>query len=37
MTGPQEEKAPDRLVVESRQHSLRGLRRVREEIERDLE
>ncbi len=28
---------PDRLVVESRQHSLRGLRRVREEIERDLE
>ena len=28
---------PDRLVVESRQHSLCGLRRVREEIERDLE
>jgi hypothetical protein len=28
---------PDRLVVESRQHSLRDLRRVREEIERDLE
>jgi hypothetical protein len=28
---------PDRLVVESRQHSLSDLRRVREEIERDLE
>ena len=28
---------PDRLVVESRQHSLRDLRRVREEIERTLE
>jgi len=27
---------PDRLVVESRQHSLADLRRVREEIERDL-
>jgi hypothetical protein len=28
---------PDRLVVEERQHSLSGLRRVREEIERTLE